>query len=85
MFVLGVGFDRTLGGFELTLRLRDHLANKFNEAYKPKQKIQVFKNSSKLKKNLFQENQRSMAKLLKEAERVKQVGFILIFIYFIKI
>ncbi|PAV63446.1 hypothetical protein WR25_22607 isoform B [Diploscapter pachys] len=73
MFVLGVGFDRTLGGFELTLRLRDHLANKFNEAYKPKQKIQVFKNSSKLKKNLFQENQRSMAKLLKEAERVKQV------------
>ncbi|XP_022109354.1 hypoxia up-regulated protein 1-like [Acanthaster planci] len=59
LFVKGVGFDRTLGGLEIDLRLRDHLAKKFNEA-------------GKTKKNVF-ENPRAMAKLFKEANRVKKV------------
>ena len=52
-------FDRDLGGLEITMRLRDHLARLFNE-------------QKKTDSNVF-ENQRSMAKLLKEAGRVKQV------------
>ena len=43
----------------MTLRLRDHLAQVFNA--KKKRPIQV------------QDNPRAMAKLLKEAERVKKV------------
>ncbi|XP_071111379.1 hypoxia up-regulated protein 1-like isoform X1 [Haliotis cracherodii] len=57
--IKGVGFDRTLGGLDVTLRLRNHLAKVFNEQKKTKN--DVFK------------NERSMAKLLKEADRVKQV------------
>merc|ERR1712096_258937 len=57
--VKGVGFDRTLGGIEMELRLRDHLIKLFNE--KKKTKLDVTKNA------------RSMAKLLKEAKRVKKV------------
>uniref|UniRef100_A0AC35U7N0 Hypoxia up-regulated protein 1 n=1 Tax=Rhabditophanes sp. KR3021 TaxID=114890 RepID=A0AC35U7N0_9BILA len=56
---LGFGFDRNLGGFELTLRLRDHL-------------VKGFQNTHKTKENIKQ-NPRAMAKLLKEAERVKTV------------
>lgn len=50
---------RTLGGLEMTLRLRDHLGKKFNEMKKTPN--DVFKNP------------RAMAKLLKEANRVKVV------------
>nr|XP_022912599.1 hypoxia up-regulated protein 1 [Onthophagus taurus]XP_022912601.1 hypoxia up-regulated protein 1 [Onthophagus taurus] len=57
--VIGVGFDRTLGGLEIQIRLRDYLAKKFNEMKKTKN--DVFKNP------------RSMAKLFKEAGRVKNV------------
>ncbi|XP_066507494.1 hypoxia up-regulated protein 1 isoform X1 [Hoplias malabaricus] len=57
--IRGVGFDRTLGGFEMELRLRDYLANKFNEQKKSKKDVR--------------ENPRAMAKLLKEAQRVKTV------------
>ncbi|CAL1530056.1 unnamed protein product [Lymnaea stagnalis] len=57
--VRGIGFDRSLGGLEFTLRLRGHLAKLFNE--QKKTKLQV------------EENSRAMAKLLKEAERVKKV------------
>ncbi|XP_051540205.1 hypoxia up-regulated protein 1 [Myxocyprinus asiaticus] len=57
--IRGVGFDRTLGGFEMELRLRDHLANLFNEQKKSKKDVR--------------ENFRAMAKLLKEAQRLKTV------------
>ncbi|RXM92603.1 Hypoxia up-regulated protein 1 [Acipenser ruthenus] len=52
-------FDRTLGGFEMELRLRDHLAKLFNEQKKSKKDVR--------------ENVRAMAKLLKEANRLKTV------------
>lgn len=57
--VLGVGYDRTLGGIEMQIRLRDHLAREFNKMKKTK--TDVFTNA------------RAMAKLFKEAERVKNV------------
>ncbi|XP_073685468.1 hypoxia up-regulated protein 1 [Garra rufa] len=57
--IRGVGFDRTLGGFEIELRLRDHLAKLFNEQKKSKKDVR--------------ENLRAMAKLLKEAQRLKTV------------
>lgn len=57
--IIGVGFDRTLGGLDIQLRLRDFLAEKFNQV-------------KKTKKNVF-ENARAMAKLFKEAGRVKNV------------
>lgn len=57
--VLGVGYDRTLGGLEMQLRLRDHLAKVFNGLKKTK--TDVFTNP------------RAMAKLFKEAGRVKNV------------
>ena len=57
--VKGVGFDRGLGSLEITLRIRDHLAKLFNE-------------QKKTSKNVL-ENQRAMAKLHKEAERVKKI------------
>uniref|UniRef100_A0A0K0CVF7 Hypoxia up-regulated protein 1 n=1 Tax=Angiostrongylus cantonensis TaxID=6313 RepID=A0A0K0CVF7_ANGCA len=59
MSVLGVGFDRRLGGLEMTMRLRDHLVKKFIENYNPQKDITT--------------NERAMAKLFKEAERLKQV------------
>lgn len=52
-------YDRNLGGLEMTLRLRDYLADVFNSQNKSSNRIQT--------------NPRAMAKLLKEAERVKKV------------
>lgn len=57
--VLGVGYDRTLGGLEMQLRLRDYLAREFNKLKKTK--TDVFTNP------------RALAKLFKEAGRVKNV------------
>ncbi|XP_066245009.1 hypoxia up-regulated protein 1 [Euwallacea similis] len=57
--VLGVGYDRTLGGLELQLRLRDYLAKKFNEM-------------KKTPNDVF-ESPRALAKLFKEAGRLKNV------------
>ncbi|XP_040181365.1 hypoxia up-regulated protein 1 [Rana temporaria] len=57
--IRGVGFDRTLGGLEMDLRLREHLAKLFNGQKKSKKDVR--------------ENPRAMAKLLKEANRVKTI------------
>lgn len=57
--IIGVGCDRTLGGLEMQLRLRDFLGKKFNELKKTPN--DVFKNP------------RAMAKLFKEAGRLKNV------------
>ncbi|GAB0093000.1 hypoxia up-regulated protein 1 [Sergentomyia squamirostris] len=57
--VLGVGYDRTLGGLEMQLRLRDYLAKEFNKMKKTK--TDVFTNP------------RALAKLFKEAGRVKNI------------
>uniref|UniRef100_H3CT55 Hypoxia up-regulated protein 1 n=1 Tax=Tetraodon nigroviridis TaxID=99883 RepID=H3CT55_TETNG len=57
--IRGVGFDRGLGGFEMDLRLRDHLAKLFNGQKKSGKDVR--------------ENHRAMAKLLKEAQRLKTV------------
>ncbi|XP_060106874.1 hypoxia up-regulated protein 1 [Heteronotia binoei] len=56
--ILGVGFDRTLGGLEMELRLRSFLAEKFNKQHPSKD---------------VRQNLRAMAKLLKEANRLKTV------------
>lgn len=52
-------FDKELGGLEISMRLRDHMAKYFNE-------------HKKTKADLYS-NRRAMAKLLKEAKRVKKV------------
>ncbi|XP_041766166.1 hypoxia up-regulated protein 1 [Anopheles merus] len=57
--VLGVGYDRTLGGLEMQVRLRDYLGREFNKMGKTK--TDVFTNP------------RAMAKLFKEAGRLKNV------------
>merc|ERR1712203_498546 len=57
--VLGVGYDRTLGGAELKFRVREFLADKFNALKKTKTDVRTV--------------QRAMGKLLKEAERVKLI------------
>ncbi|XP_038564043.1 hypoxia up-regulated protein 1 isoform X1 [Micropterus salmoides] len=57
--IRGVGFDRGLGGFEMDIRLQDHLAKLFNGQKKSKKDVR--------------ENHRAMAKLLKEAQRLKTV------------
>lgn len=57
--VLGVGYDRTLGGLEMQLRLRDYLAQEFN-------------NMKKTKTDVFS-SPRALAKLFKESGRVKNV------------
>lgn len=57
--VIGVGFDRTLGGLEMQVRLRDYLGKEFNKMGKTK--TDVFSNP------------RAMAKLFKEAGRLKNV------------
>lgn len=59
--IQGVGFDRTLGGLEMELRLREHLAGLFNEQRKGQRVKDV------------RENPRAMAKLLREANRLKTV------------
>ncbi|XP_065906484.1 hypoxia up-regulated protein 1-like isoform X2 [Dysidea avara] len=57
--VKGVGFDRTLGGLEMEMRLRDVLAKRFQSLGKTEGSVY--------------DSPRAMAKLLKEAQRVKQV------------
>uniref|UniRef100_A0A3B5Q4F4 Hypoxia up-regulated protein 1 n=1 Tax=Xiphophorus maculatus TaxID=8083 RepID=A0A3B5Q4F4_XIPMA len=57
--IQGVGFDRSLGGFEMDLRLQDHLAKLFNDQKKSLKDVR--------------QNHRAMAKLLKEAQRLKTV------------
>ncbi|XP_055854471.1 hypoxia up-regulated protein 1 [Episyrphus balteatus] len=57
--VLGVGYDRTLGGLDAQLRLRDYLAKEFNSLGKTKTDVT--------------KNNRAMAKLFKEAARLKNV------------
>lgn len=57
--IIGVGYDRSLGGLEIQLRLRDYLAQKFNDLKKTPN--DVFKNP------------RALAKLFKEAGRVKNI------------
>lgn len=57
--IIGVGYDRTLGGLEMQLRLQKYLAQKFNDMKKTKTDVT--------------KNPRSMAKLFKEAGRVKNV------------
>uniref|UniRef100_A0A915PYM9 Hypoxia up-regulated protein 1 n=1 Tax=Setaria digitata TaxID=48799 RepID=A0A915PYM9_9BILA len=59
MTTLGVGYNRMIGGFEITQRLRDIFVNDFRKTKKTK--------------NDITENPRSMAKMLQEAERVKIV------------
>ncbi|XP_067422791.1 hypoxia up-regulated protein 1 [Emydura macquarii macquarii] len=56
--IRAVGFDRTLGGLAMELRLRDYLVKLFN-------KQQPMKD--------VRQNPRAMAKLLKEANRLKTV------------
>lgn len=58
LFILLLRFDRTLGGLEMELRLRDYLAKLFNEQHPSKD---------------VRKNPRAMAKLLKEANRLKTV------------
>ncbi|KAH8275694.1 hypothetical protein KR044_001894 [Drosophila immigrans] len=57
--VLGVGYDRSLGGLEIQLRLRDYLASEFNALKKTKTDVTT--------------SPRALAKLFKEAGRVKNV------------
>lgn len=57
--VLGVGYDRTLGGLEMQIRLRDYLAAEFNKLKKTQ--TDVFTSP------------RALAKLFKEAGRLKKV------------
>ncbi|XP_055642107.1 hypoxia up-regulated protein 1 [Toxorhynchites rutilus septentrionalis] len=57
--VLGVAYDRTLGGLEMQVRLRDFLGEEFNKMGKTK--TDVFTNP------------RAMAKLFKEAGRLKNI------------
>merc|ERR1719268_225954 len=57
--VLGVGYDRTLGGSEIKFRLREFLADEFNALKKTKTDVRSVP--------------RAMGKLLKEAERVKLI------------
>lgn len=59
--VLSVGYDRSLGGHEFDVRLQKFLAEKFQEMHKKKVKKPVT------------ESHRAMAKLLKEANRVKHI------------
>merc|ERR1712012_302833 len=57
--ILGVGYDRTLGGTEITFRVREFLADEFNALKKTKTDVRSVP--------------RAMGKLLKEAERVKLI------------
>uniref|UniRef100_A0A0K2TA14 Hypoxia up-regulated protein 1 n=1 Tax=Lepeophtheirus salmonis TaxID=72036 RepID=A0A0K2TA14_LEPSM len=57
--ILGVAYDRDLGGLDLQLKLRDLLGQKFNDLKKSK--------------NDVRKNPRAMGKLFKEAGRVKNV------------
>ncbi|XP_067910258.1 hypoxia up-regulated protein 1 isoform X1 [Heterodontus francisci] len=57
--IRGIGFDRNLGGLEMELRLQDHLAKLFNAQKKTSKDVR--------------QHPRAMAKLWKEANRVKTV------------
>ena len=57
--VLGVGYERNLGGLDLQIKIRDFLAKKFNEMGKTKTDVRMVP--------------RAMGKLLKEAGKVKTV------------
>ena len=57
--VLGVGYERNLGGLDLQIKIRDHLAKKFNEMEKTKTDVTTVP--------------RAMGKLYKEAGKVKNV------------
>lgn len=57
--VKGVGFDTTLGGLEMDMIMRDYLVKHFKQTHKTKKDIS--------------ESPKAMAKLLKEARRVRQV------------
>ncbi|KAI8388389.1 heat shock protein 70 family [Radiomyces spectabilis] len=59
--VKAIGFDRTLGGHEFDVRLMDHLANGFMKLHKDKVKTDIRTSDG------------AMARLLKEANRVKQI------------
>eukprot|EP00049_Salpingoeca_infusionum_P004630 m.81907 g.81907 ORF g.81907 m.81907 type:complete len:964 (+) comp12658_c1_seq1:574-3465(+) len=59
--VKGIGFDRSLGGFEWDLRVREYLLNEFKTTATKKIKGDPAKNA------------RALGKLLKEAQRVKTV------------
>ncbi|KAF9930977.1 hypothetical protein BGZ75_003420 [Mortierella antarctica] len=59
--IKSVGYDRTLGGHEFDVRLQKLLAEKFQEQKGTKVSMPVV------------QNERAMAKLLKEANRVKQI------------
>eukprot|EP00061_Rhincodon_typus_P011637 g36809.t1 len=56
---IGLRFDRNLGGLEMELRLQDHLADLFNAQKKTPKDVR--------------QHPRAMAKLWKEANRVKTV------------
>ncbi|XP_025049816.1 hypoxia up-regulated protein 1 [Alligator sinensis] len=56
--IRGVGFDRTLGGLEMELRLRDYLVKLFKQQQPSKD---------------VRQNLRAMGKLLKEANRLKTI------------
>merc|ERR1712002_1440229 len=57
--ILGVWYDRTLGGAEMKFRVRDYLADQFNAMGKTKTDVKTVP--------------RAMGKLLKESERVKLI------------
>merc|ERR1712241_860157 len=57
--ILGVGYDRTLGGTEITFRMREYMGDQFNAMKKTKTDVRTVP--------------RAMGKLLKEAERVKLI------------
>ncbi|KAG0016154.1 hypothetical protein BGZ80_009392 [Entomortierella chlamydospora] len=59
--IKAVGYDRTLGGHDIDVRLQKFLAEKFQE-----------QSGSKISTPVLQ-NQRAMAKLMKEANRVKHI------------
>ncbi|KAI7870044.1 heat shock protein 70 family [Spinellus fusiger] len=59
--VKSVGFDRTLGGYEFDVRLQDHLAKGFMQQHKGKVTTDITRSDG------------AMARLLKEATRVKQI------------
>ncbi|KAF9953294.1 hypothetical protein BGZ72_005512 [Mortierella alpina] len=59
--IKSVGYDRTLGGHEFDVRVQKLLADKFQEQKGAKISMPVV------------QNERAMAKLLKEANRVKQI------------
>ncbi|KAI1316575.1 hypothetical protein EDD11_009840 [Mortierella claussenii] len=59
--IKSVGYDRTLGGHDIDVRLQKFLADKFQEQKGSKLSVPVI------------QNERAMAKLLKEANRVKQI------------